>query len=205
MVTQLTDRVAKGEIKTFEEFALECTKNFSISRYYYNPDVVPEEICMNPYYSDNFDKCRQALEDFKNNIPTKEDAEKAYLKYSTDFDNDCKKYYESNKQRLKRCENMLECVNNWEIPSDEYYYLKKYMVKTLQETIESCKNSMEFAQTHKKKDKDEFIIKFLAGTELIENYNKAYTNLCEEQVRSNSANEWLQNLKKSLKNINYAK
>lgn len=108
MPTGFTDKILNGEITSFEEFAILCTRAFGATFHMRNSpvDVEYEKRTPNEYYQNSIDKLNKEIENFTN--ITNEDLR---LISMLDFESK-KSYYESKITKIKKDKVLLDTILN---------------------------------------------------------------------------------------------
>lgn len=203
MPTGYTHGVIEGKIKTFPDFAKTCMRAFGAcihlreesSEKKYEPSVPSD------YYSKQLAQAIKDLETAKS-ISDKQIVATEFKKRA-----ERKKYLKKQIAKIKKqkikLDAMLDKVVNWTPPTSEHTEFRRFMMEQLETTIKHDGDTDYYEKELEhisKKSVDANVMRqqmIDSATENIE-YNTKHRN--EEVARCNSANKWVDDLLKSLKN-----
>ena len=203
MPTVYTAGIIDGEIKTFEQFAKKCMRAFGATIHMRDDSWDKEYVERTP--SDYHTK---KINEIKNKIKKTEslsDDEIVQLR-TNELRSEIKRHNEALKKERKvekKLKRMLQEAKEWKVPSDDYRKFKSFMIEQLEITVKNDGESSwrkEEVENHESR-----LTSIVASFEreiMLENLNKDLEyhekEHKEEVQRCNDANEWVNELIKSL-------
>ncbi len=198
MPTGYTHIVAENGDFTFPEFAMRCARAFGalvMMREEPLDAPIPEKFEPGEYYRKNYEKAKAAYENFIANPPTDEDLEKQYNEYVAKETERFAAISKEKDVKHRRYNAMLFKVLKWQPPTPEHEGLKKFMIDQLHDSIEA--DCSEYQP--RISNKEEYIAYYRSG-EYLKKELDFYTEKWHKEIeRTNSRNEWLKELRESLK------
>lgn len=198
MPTGYTHIVAENGDFTFPEFAMRCARAFGalvMMREEPLDAPIPEKFEPGEYYRKNYEKAKAAYENFIANPPTDEDLEKQYNEYVAKETERFAAISKGKDVKRRRYNAMLFKVLKWQPPTPEHEGLKKFMIDQLHDSIEvDCSEYQPRIS-----DKEEYIAYYRSGEYLKKELDFYAEQWHKEIERTNSQNEWLKELRESLK------
>ena len=191
MPTGYTSPIYDGKDITFEQFILDCSREFGALARFRDQSLeeIPNEIKPDDYHLKKLHETQEKLNEFKSK--SKEELEKAYLEeYEKDLEYDNKRRSEI---RLleQRYSDMLMKVIKWN-PSKEYDDLKDFAISQLRKSISADCYIEPFRFPNK-----EFWIE--NRKQSLEYYIKYHKDSYDKEVEyAKECTKWIQGLKESL-------
>lgn len=186
--------VIKGEITTFEAFAMACARAFGpciTMRDDPSDAVIPDQFKPNSYYAHRLEDACERERDLLALTATQKTsaAASAYA--------DALKQWEDSRDEhllaLDRCTSMLDAARSWQPPSEDHQGLKSFMIEQLTSAIDG--NSYE-APRPKLQDPDEWFACEMRNA--IRDIAYCTEELAKEINRAKLRTEWVRDLRKSL-------
>lgn len=188
----------------FPTFALTCARAFGVCNSLRDEplDVLPpEKIEEHNYYREQLEKANEKLKLL--NAMSKEEALEWSRNEIAHQITNLKKTKEKvlAKDEIGKCRAMVEKVEAWEPPTEDHFSLKNFMLQQLSESIRYASGSTSYydegIERLEKANPDKFF------QEEIENVVKDLKRYDEEwekeTLRAQESNDWLKNLRDSLK------
>lgn len=197
MPTGYTAPLLDGKIKTFRDFAIECSKAFGVYVEFRDTpvDVPPETLKVSDYYYKALEEAQKAVDEVKDKKD--EDLRKIYDK---DLE-DTKKYYteqlEKDRQENVILDNMIAEVLKWQYPTPEHAGIRSFML----EQLELSKNNTKYYEERLSEafNPPSFSEWFKDHMLSIENdLDRAKKNLEEQEQRVANNNKWIATFRSSL-------
>lgn len=194
MPTNYTSDIYRGEKVTFEGFALHCAKAF----------------CLHEIIKDNWKGPRLKDPDIEYLFRDIKETKKKKIKTKSEFEvfkveriAELKDALEKTNVSQKRYEDMLEKVNAWSPPSQEYNELKNFMIAELERSIkEDCsKEICDWYKQHIEKWQNTKYSDYVKTTKEKKKQRIAgnLQAIKEEKKETATINQWIKGLYKSLK------
>lgn len=135
MPTGYTQGILDGEIQTFKEFAIKCTRSFGATIHMREDDLDKELIPRTPsdYYLKEIERCKQTLEEARV-VPDDELVSERKTEIEASIQSMLKSVDEKNFNKTK-LEKMLLEAQRYEPPTEEHVGIKRFMIEQLSETI----------------------------------------------------------------------
>lgn len=196
MPSGYTDKVQKGEVTDFVEFAMTCARAFGacvmLRDEPLSSDIPEQEV--DKYYLNRIEELKKELHWLE--MATEEEVEaKAEEDYESQLRRREEALREGNESR-ERYEAMLEKAKAYMPPTQDHENLRRFMIEQLEQSIEwDCNNDywkeepvkLTGAQYYRQREK-----------KLIEDIAYCEAKHVEEISRTESRNLWLRQLKESL-------
>jgi hypothetical protein len=202
MPTGYTAEVQDGEITSFKKFALQCARAFGACitlRDSPMSDDIPE-FKVDPYHSKMIHSTKEKIAEIESMTPEQcdEAAHKEFLKREEDL----KESIAKDALEYQRYKKMLAKAKRWQPPTSEHKGLKDFMVKQLEESIEfDCMYSSKSYPTKPDwpvpKSGQEWRAEQLSSLNRSLLYHIKHHD--EEVERVANRNQWVKQLKESLK------
>ena len=202
MPTGYTAPIYHGEDITFEQFANSCLRNFGIGlRWRNESDIsryeVPDKIEPDDYYKKQYEIAKAKYDEFIANPPSREQVEKDYIEYVNEIEAENKGLVKFNNILRARYMSMLEKVENWAIPSEEYRDIKKFMRNQLLDSIDAdCDIPLR-----KPCQKEEWISFHLNRPDLAENMIRCLNDYKKAVAEAENGTKFLKAFTKSIKEV----
>jgi hypothetical protein len=197
MPTGYTDYIKDGI--TFQQFALRCARAFGACVEMRDSDMdepIPDEFKPSDYHTNALKEANKNLAKYKSMTIEKATAE-SKIAYAREL-NERNIHMEENNKQIKLYEDMLVKVKKWIPPTPEHVELKEFMIKQIEGSIEFdgmgdyYKNNPVIKLTP-----EEWIRQGMK--EVLEDIEYHTEELEKEIQRTNSRNNWIRNLRDSLK------
>ena len=135
MPTGYTAGIIDGEITTFEQFAIQCTRAFGATIHMRdNPMDSPyEPRTPSDYHTNSIQSKRERLEE----IESMSD-EKIVEDFNTQLGEDLKYHQtkmEEDKRNLEKLNSMLESAKSWVPPTEDHQPFRNFMIEQIESTI----------------------------------------------------------------------
>lgn len=199
-MTGYTEIVAKNDNVSLEDFAMRCARAFGALVQFRDeplsapvPDVIEPD---NSIYLERYNRAKAEFENFLQNPPTDDELEKEYEKYVKRQNEEVEKENERRRLLRKRYTAMLSKVYAWKPANAEAYKgLRDFMIKQLRDSIEwECK---PYDITYIRKS--DYISYRRSGKLYEDRMKEAYNSYTRSAASAKRCNDWLQGLRKSLK------
>jgi hypothetical protein len=197
MPTGYTECVGNGKVKDFSKFAMNCARAFGACITMRDEPFdapIPEIFKPNPYYKERTEEDSKDLKAIEN-MSEKEIKKAIEEEFKKDLDS-YNRRLKAKREIKKNYEKMLIKVGAWRPPTEDHIAMKNFMIEQLTSSIDSdC--SEEYMQKPEKLQPEEWRkvqIKELKRS--LEYCKKAWEEECD---RSKTRTEWVENLRKSLK------
>ena len=188
MATGYTMKIEEGQ--SFKDFVLNCSQAFSRRA---SEEGELKEHPVDEYYKDELEKAKKEL--LTAGTLTTEQAEVEVEKEYTREMKSREDSIQGNKDLRLKYEVMLTKVNNWEAPTSKHIPLKEFMVGQIESSI--IYDCYYVPATPKKRTPQEWIATQIKRAEHNIEYHKKEWE--ESLERNKSNNDWVRNLKESLK------
>lgn len=201
MPTAYTSFVADNENFTFPEFAMLCARDFGalISMRDEPLDApVPERFEPDDFYRKEYEAAKAAYDTFIANPPTEEELSRSYDEYVASEKERHVNMIAAKRLIRGRYERMLTKALKWEPPTPDHQALRRFMIQQLQESIEFDCTEYDLATP----DKEGYIFFHKDGASLKSEVERKARRWREELERTRKRNQWLKDLRDSLK-INF--
>ena len=197
MATAYAADVRSGKITEFKDYAMQCARAFGAlvtMRDEPSDAEIPSEFKVADWYQTDVDKANYELESFLHS-----DDDMLLAKKQEQFEkamqNNLNRIQEKRQQR-KRYEDMLDKAKQYIPPSADHKEFAKFMISQIEESIEFyC--SEHYCNPPKAESLEQYKDRMLKL--LTANLEYSQKSLKEETDRVNSRNQWVSQLRESLK------
>ena len=202
MPTGYTDGINAST--SFKEFAMKCARAFGAlieMRDDATDAPIPEEFKVGNFYYDSVKRSEAEVARLTKMTETQKKA--GALKAFADATKSYAHRIEESNSKRRQYSRMLNKVESWEPPSDDYQGMKDFMIEQLTSSIKyDCIDEKDEGSYYNKKPVLEtpknWWTKSLMAAERSLAYDKR--SLKDETDRTNSRNNWIKKLRESLKN-----
>lgn len=191
------EKVIKGEIASFADFAWQCSRAMGVAVTLRDEPVsvkTPEHFEVEAYYGKWVEEAKNKARDIQGWTAQRRQDE--FLAYNANMRDMLREAMGDSRNACERCEDMLYDVNAWEPPTPDHQGLKDFMIEQLKGTIEfdGTPPKPEYYKFYD--DVDAFYQDKLESAR--EAYASAVKRLREAEERNTKRNDWVQDLKQSL-------
>lgn len=197
MPTGYTANVANGTLTTFPEFAMQCARAFGALIMMRDDPIdspIPDEFTVAEYYEKNLNEAKAALAELQalNERDVLIRCAKEYAEAMASWE----KSRADNAAKRQRYESMLAKVRQWIPPTSEHEGLKEFMIQQLTESLEwDCggEGLPKPTITTPSVWRAEQLLQYEQDVE------RLARGLAEEAERVRKRNQWVRDLRESLK------
>jgi hypothetical protein len=195
--TGYTEKVIKGELASFADFAWQCSRAMGVAVTMRDEPLsvpTPQSFTVEKYYGEDVEKAKAKEHDVQNWT-----AQRRQVEFGLHNASVRKSYRESCEEARvarERCEDMLYDVNDWEPPTTEHQGLKDFMIEQLKSTIDFDGKQPDPKWYAVFDTVDDFYQHELETARKA--YSSAVHRLREAEARTTERNDWVQYLKVSL-------
>lgn len=196
MPTAYTEPVRSGEITSFREFAMQCSRAFGATILMRDEPLsaeIPEKFHPPPYHDNRLAECRKYLEEI-DSMTDEECGLQAQQEHELETTRR-REYLGRQRENLRRYEEMLQKVRDWTPPSDDHAEMKRWMEEKLTSSIEwDCGDHL--LENPVLVEGPEW--RRLRVEKIMRDIDYHTQSAREEAERMNERNEWLRLLRESL-------
>jgi molecular chaperone GrpE (heat shock protein) len=201
MPTAFTERIEKGEITNFKDFAKLCTRAFSAAIHMRDEslDSSYRKRYVDPYYLESLDEVKHELLFLEQYPHEAYESEKKKIIEDLEF---CEKEISKRLENKKLVDKIFKEANEWVVPTDEHIGFRNFVMEQLSYAQKDCDISYYDERISELKNRLETMSLdvFLKEKydELKKDFEYSSKKLKEQEENCEESNIWIEALFKSL-------
>jgi hypothetical protein len=197
MPTGYTEKVVKGEMASFADFAWQCSRAMGVAVNMRDEPLsvrTPEVFELESYYSRAVGTAKARVQEIRGWSALERENE--FRKYNASVRKSFAEDRAESREAFTRCSDMLLNVLSWDPPTPDHEGFKDFMIGQLTDTLDFDGKVPDAKYYTEATDVSTFYADTLDDAQ--KSYSRAVTRLHEASIKNDERNRWVADLKSSL-------